>query len=70
MSLTIKLVSLIDKLHLQSFFIEKENRVMINFSINPSKIEEFIDDHIKVDGKKYEPNQFELDVLAELEKWH
>ena len=67
MSLTIKLVSLIDKLRLQSFFVQQDNKVMLNLSINPEKIEEFIDDTFKVNGKKYQPNQLEVDVMKELD---
>jgi hypothetical protein len=68
MSITLKVVSLIDKLHLQSFFMEKDNKVMLNLSFNPSAIEDVIDDVLKVDGHAYRPNQFEIDVLSELEK--
>ena len=68
MSITLKVVSLIDKLHLQSFFMEKDNKVMLNLSFNPSAIEDVIDDVLKVDGHAYRPSQFEIDVLSELEK--
>lgn len=67
MSVTLKVVSLIDKLHLQNFFMEKDNKVMLNFSFNPSQLEDLIDDVLKVEGKSYRPNQFEIDVINELE---
>lgn len=67
MSITLKVVSLIDKLHLQNFFMEKDNKVMLNLTIRPDHIEEVIDDVLKVDGNAYCPNQFEIDVLKELE---
>ena len=36
-------------------------------SMVPEKIEEFIDDTFKVNGKKYQPNQMEIDVMEELD---
>lgn len=67
MSITLKVVSLIDKLRLQNFFMEKDNQVMLNLSFNPSAMEDLIDDVFKVDGASYRPNQFEIDVINELE---
>lgn len=48
--------------------MEKDNKVMLNLTFNPEHIEEVIDDVLKVDGKAYSPNQFEIDVLKELER--
>ena len=68
MSITLKLVELVDRLHLQSFFMEKENKVMLNLSFNPSRIEDVIDGLLKTKGKSYMPSRLEEDVLSELER--
>lgn len=68
MSFTLKMISLIDKLHLQHFFMEKDNKVMLNLTFNPEHIEEMIDEYLKVNGKNYRPNQFEIDIIKDLEK--
>jgi hypothetical protein len=67
MSITLKLVELVDKLHLQSFFMEKENKVMLNIKFDPSRFEDLINRVLPTKGHSYKPNQFELDVLDELE---
>lgn len=67
MSITLKVVRLLDKLNLQHFFMEKDNKVMLNLTIKPDLIEDTIDDILKVNGKAYRPNQFEIDILKELE---
>jgi len=67
MSITLKIVNLIDKLRLQRFFMEEDNKVMLNFILSPDHIEDLIDDTLKVDGKTYSPSQFEMEVLKELE---
>lgn len=68
MSITLKLVELVDKLHLQNFFMEKENKVMLNVSFDPSRIEELIDGLLPTKGNSYKPSQFEIDVLKELDR--
>jgi hypothetical protein len=68
MSITLKLVELVDKLHLQNFFMEKENKVMLNFSFNPNRIEDVIDSLLKSKGKTYMPSKLEEDVLSELDR--
>lgn len=67
MSITLKVISLIDKLQLQQFFTEKDNKVMLNLSFDPKHLEDLIDKILKVDGHEYCPNQFEKDCLKELE---
>ena len=67
MSITIKVVNWVDKLKLQNFFVEKDNRVILNLSFNPEKVERLLDKVLPVHGRAYQPNQFELDCLNELE---
>lgn len=67
MSITLKIVNLIDKLHLQNFFAQKDNKVMINISFDPTVIEDAIDELLKVDGRPYTPSQLEIDDIDELE---
>jgi hypothetical protein len=68
MGLTLKLVNLVDKLHLQKFFLEKDNQVLLNLSFDPKKFEAIIDKLIPVDGKFYQPNEFEKEVIKELDR--
>jgi NAD-specific glutamate dehydrogenase len=68
MSITLKLVALVDKLQLQNFFMEKENKVMLNLSFDPSRIEDLIDSVLSTKGHSYKPSKFELDVLNELDR--
>ena len=67
MSITLKLVALVDKLHLQSFFMEKENKVMLNLTFDPSRLEDIINGLLPTKGHSYKPSKFELDVLSELD---
>lgn len=46
--------------------MEKENKVMLNVSFDPARIEDVIDGLLPTRGKKYKPNQFEIDVIKEL----
>jgi len=67
MSVTFKVVQLIDRLRIQKFFMEKDSKVLLNFQFDPSKIENFIDNKLKVHGKKYKPNDFEESCLRDLD---
>ena len=68
MSVTLKVVELIDRLHLNNYFIEKDNRVYLKaLEFNPAKLESILDKVIKVKGKDYNPNEFELNCIRELE---
>lgn len=68
MSVTLKVVELIDRLHLNNYFIEKDNRVHLKaLEFNPAKLESLLDKVIKVKGVDYNPNEFELNCIRELE---
>lgn len=70
MSITLKVVDLIDRLNIQSYFLEKENKLQftpIKISFDSIKIERRIESLIKVNGNSYKMNQFEKDILKELD---
>lgn len=68
MSVTLKVVELIDRLHLNNYFIEKDNRVHLKaLEFNTVKLESLLDKVIKVRGVDYNPNEFELNCIRELE---
>jgi hypothetical protein len=55
---------------IQQLFIEKEDKLVftpIQISLNSSKIEKAIDKVISFSGKPYKMNQFEKDILEELD---
>lgn len=69
MSITLKLVNLLDKINVQNYFIEKDNKVYFSpmrININALKIEHVLDKTLKVQGNSYKMNQFEKDILEEL----
>jgi len=67
MSITLKLVELVDKLRLQNFFMEKDNKVMLNLSFDPNKIEDILDNVLPNRGQRYQPSDFEKDCIQDLE---
>ncbi len=68
MTITMRVVNLVDKLRLQSFFIEKDNKVHLKFvEFSPTRIEEALDKIFRTKGKAYTPNQLEKEVLRELD---
>tara|TARA_B100001971_G_C18268008_1_gene596124 strand:+ start:56902 stop:57114 length:213 start_codon:yes stop_codon:yes gene_type:complete len=68
MSITLKMVELVDKLRLTQLFIEENNRVHLKFTeFNPQKLEVLLDAFIKTRGKEYNPDEFELNCIRELE---
>lgn len=68
MSITLKMVELVDKLRLTQLFIEENNRVHLKFTeFNPQKLEVLLDTFIKTRGKEYNPDEFELNCIRELE---
>jgi hypothetical protein len=68
MHLTMKVVNLVDRLHLNELFDEGSNEVMLNLiKFNPKKLEAIIDKLIQTDGKTYDPNELEKRVLKELD---
>lgn len=70
MSITMRIVNLIDRLKLNQYFIEREDKAYfspIHIKINTRSIENFIDHLVKVDGRPYRPNEMEKEVIKELE---
>lgn len=70
MSITVKVVELVDKLGLNHFFIEKNNRLYfspIKIRLNKDLLESSIDRFLKTKGRAYKPNDLEKDVLKELD---
>lgn len=68
MTITMRVVNLVDKLRLQNFFIEKDNKVHLKFvEFSPARVEEALDNIFRTKGKKYKPNDFEKEVLRELD---
>lgn len=69
MSITLKIVDLLDKLKVQKFFIEKNNKTYfapIRIKLNQSQIENIADKVFKVKGNAYKMNDFEKEILEEL----
>lgn len=70
MSITMKIVRLIDKLKLNQYFVQKDNRIYfspIHIKFNADVIENGLDSLLKVDGKPYVADDFEKEVLKELD---
>ena len=68
MTITMRIVSLVDKLKLQKFFVEKDNKAHFKFAeFSPARLEETIDKLLRTKGNPYQPNQFEKDCLKELD---
>ena len=70
MSITLKIVDLMDKLKIQNYFVERDNRTYftpVRIKFNSSSIESFIDKVINVDGRAYQMNELEEKVLKELD---
>lgn len=70
MSITLKIVNLIDALRLQNYFVEKEDALEfapIRISLNEKGLEEKIDGLLKLKGKPYAANEFEKECLRELD---
>ncbi len=70
MSITLKVIDLIDRLKVQRFFIEKNNKtyfspIFINF--NPENFEKIADHLVSSKGKPYEPNDLEKAICKELD---
>lgn len=69
-SITLKVVDLIDKTKIQSLFEEKNDQVYfapIKLKLNTHLIEKIVDKVISVNGKQYEPDELEKEVLKELD---
>lgn len=68
MTVTMRVVNLVDKLKLQKFFVEKDNKAHLKFAeFSPAKLEELLDKAFKTKGRPYTPNQLEQDILKELD---
>lgn len=68
MSITLKVIELVDKLNLTHYFIEDNNKVHLSFTeFDPQKVEAVINKVIPSKGKQYNPNEFELNCIRELE---
>lgn len=70
MSITLKIVNLIDRLKLQHYFIEKNNKTYftpINISFSEDKLESILDKVIRTKGNAYKMNDLEKEVLKELD---
>ncbi len=70
MSITLRLVNLIDKLQIQNYFIEKDNKtiftpVLIKF--NTEALEKAADKVIRTKGKPYKINDLEKSMLNDLD---
>lgn len=65
-----RVVQLIDKLRLNKYFIERNNKTYfspIRIKFNSDSIEEGLDHLIKVKGRPYRPNKLEKEVIKELD---
>ena len=70
MSITIKIVEIVDKLKLNHYFVQKNNSTYfrpITIKLNTDLIEKAVDKVMKAKGKSYKPSQLEKDVLKELD---
>jgi two-component SAPR family response regulator len=70
MSITLKVVDLLDRLNVQSYFVEKENKLQftpIKISFDFNKFEKRFEKLTNINGNSYRMNQFEKDVLRELD---
>lgn len=70
MSITLKIVDLIDKLKVQHYFIEKNNNTYfrpIQIKFNASHVEEMIEKVVNVDGNTYKMNDLEKNILKDLD---
>lgn len=68
MTLTMRIVNLVDKLRLQNLFVEENNRTHLKLmEFSPAKLEEALDKVLRTKGKSYRPSNFERDVLEDLD---
>ena len=70
MSITIKIVEVIDKLKLNHYFVQRNNNTYfrpITIKLNTDLIEKAVDKAVNTNGKSYKPSQLEKDVLKELD---
>lgn len=70
MSITLKIVDLLDRFKVQSFFIERNQKTYftpIRISFNQSQLEKVTDKFFKVKGNAYKMNDLEKEILEELD---
>lgn len=68
MSVTLKIVELVDRFKLTHYFIESNNKVHLRLlEFDPQKVEVLLDKVIKSKGKAYQASDFELNCIRELE---
>jgi hypothetical protein len=67
MSLTQKLIEWIDKLHVQNFFIQEDDKVYIKIgAIDLKKLEDWLDKTLDIEGQFYETSELEEEIMSEL----
>ncbi|MFT6633330.1 MAG: hypothetical protein ACJAS4_003300 [Bacteriovoracaceae bacterium] len=70
MSITLRVVDLLDRLKVQRFFIERNQRTYftpIRISFNQAQLEKISDRLFKVKGNAYKMNDLEKEILEELD---
>lgn len=70
MSITLKIINIVDKLKLQNYFLEQQNRVMfmpIRLEVNEQFITEKFDQLLNTEGQPYEISDFERSCLNDLD---
>jgi hypothetical protein len=70
MSLTLKVVEILDRLHIEKYFIEKDQEVYFRpliIKINTNAIRQTFNKVCNVNGNAYIKNEFERKVLEELD---
>lgn len=70
MSITLRVIQIIDRLKLQNYFVEKDDRIMfapIRISLNEKTLERKIDKTFKLKGRPYQADEFEVSCLKDLD---
>ncbi|MAX66273.1 MAG: hypothetical protein QF441_04790 [Bacteriovoracaceae bacterium] len=70
MSITLKVIDLIDKMKIQNFFVEKGNRTYftpIQIKFDQQKFEEISDRLFRVKGKPYKISELEKSLIKDLD---
>ncbi len=70
MSLTLRIVEILDRLHVEKYFIEKDQEVYfrpLQVKVNTNAIRNTFNKFCNVNGNAYIQNDFEKKVLEELD---
>lgn len=70
MSLTLRVVEILDRLHVEKYFIEKDQEVFfrpLTIKINTDAIRKVFNKVCSIDGNAYKTNGFEEKILEELD---